>query len=292
MKKIIIEVGSTVTKVDLYNGESLERIRNITIPFKKNYIELKKIKEEDITTLIENVNELKEISDDIYVCGTSIFRNLSKEELNSFLAEFKSKTDLDFHVISPEQENELTVKGVTRLTNKQLAVKISGGGSTEIAICDNQKIIDTTNIPIGVIDVMQAFPDLANDIATTSLTEVMDYIESKINLPKNQVDILVLAGGAHKYFAQEAGFHYEPNTLYDDPNAPIMMDINTRIQDTLNYYQNISLDAIRNRVEDPNWWYATRAMCAFVLVIAKTLETKYIIPTNIAMSYGLIRSKK
>lgn len=291
MKKIIIEVGSTVTKVDLFDGNTLERIKNITIEFKKNYTELKKIKEEDINTLIENINKIKEITSDIFVCGTSIFRNLTEIELDNFLEKFYSKTNLNFHVISPEQENELTVKGVTRLTNKKLGVIIGGGGSTEIAICDNQQIIESTNIPIGVIDVMQKFPDLANDIATSSLDEVIEYIESKINLPKKQVDVLVLAGGAHKYFAEEAKFNSEPNILYSDTNAPIMMDINTRIQDTLNYYEKVSLDEIRNRVEDPNWWYATRAMCAFVLVVAKKLEAKYIIPTDIAMSYGLIESK-
>jgi len=54
------------------------------------------------------------------------------------------------------------------------------------------------------------------------------------------------------------------------------------------YYTKISLDEIRNRVDDPNWWYATRAMCAFVLVVAKKVGAKYIVPTNISMIYGLI----
>ena len=37
MKKIIIEVGSTVTKVDLFNGEILERIAsgNVIVFIKK-----------------------------------------------------------------------------------------------------------------------------------------------------------------------------------------------------------------------------------------------------------------
>lgn len=287
MKKIIIEVGSTVTKVDLYNGESLEKLPGVTIQFKKNYNEEKKLKINDVNLLIESINKLKDITDNIYVCGTSIFRALPKSELEEFLKDFKNRTNLDFHIISQEEENELTVKGVARLTNKRLGVMIGGGGSTEIAIYDNE-IIESKNSPIGVIDVMQKFPDLADDIATTSIEEVMEYIKENINLPENKTDILVLAGGGHKYFAENSGINYEENTLYNDSNAPIMMDIETRIKDTKRYYEEISLDKIRSKVDDPNWWYATRAMCAFVLVIAEKLEAKYIVPTDIAMAYGLI----
>ena len=57
-------------------------------------------------------------------------------------------------------------------------------------------------------------------------------------------------------------------------------------------FENISLDEIRNRVNDPDWWYATRAMCAFVLVVAEEIGAKYIVPTDIAMAYGILNNKK
>ena len=47
-----------------------------------------------------------------------------------------------------------------------------------------------------------------------------------------------------------------------------MMDIETRKRETERYYKSISLNEIRKRVKDPEWWYATRAMSAFVLVVA------------------------
>lgn len=67
-----------------------------------------------------------------------------------------------------------------------------------------------------------------------------------------------------------------------------MMDIETRTKDTSRYYKEISLDEIRKKVDYPDWWYATRAMCAFVLVVAEEIGAKYIIPTDITMVYGLI----
>ncbi len=287
MSKIIVEVGSTCTKIDKNDGDMIERIDEKTILFKKHYAEEKALRESDVKRLIDCINEQKAISNDIYVCGTSIFRTLEEKEKQDFLNMFKSKTGLDFHIISQEQENELTVYGTTRFVNSKVCAFIGGGGSTEISIYDNG-IKESANSKIGVIDVMNQFPDLANDIATTSVEEVKEYIKQRLNLPKEKADILILAGGGHGKFARLSGIKYQENSLYKDSASPIMMDIKTRISETERYYKSISLDEIRSRVEDPDWWYATRAMCAFVLVVAEAIGAKYIIPTDISMVYGII----
>ena len=139
---------------------------------------------------------------------------------------------------------------------------------------------------------MQDFPDLAEDIATTDLETVKKFIKERINLPKEKADILILAGGGHEKFARYSGIKYEENTLYKDEASPIMMDIETRKNETERYYKAISLDEIRNRVNDPDWWYATRAMCAFALVVAEEIGAKYVVPTDIAMVYGILEKEK
>lgn len=96
--------------------------------------------------------------------------------------------------------------------------------------------------------------------------------------------------GGHEKFARFSGIKYENNTLYKDKAAPIMMDIKTREEETQRYYKSISLNGIRNKVSDPDWWYATRAMCAFVLVVAEEIGAKYVVPTDIAMAYGILNN--
>lgn len=290
MSKIIVEVGSTCTKIDKYEGNKIEKLEGATILFKKHYIEDKHLRENDIQILINNVNNLKNISQDIYVCGTSIFRNLEKEEKEEFLNRFKKETGYNFNIISQEEENLLTVYGATKEINQKVAVFIGGGGSTEISVFD-KGIIESSNTSIGVIDVMEQFEDLANDFATTNLEEVKNYIKERLNLPKEKCDILILTGGGHEKFARESGIKYEENTIYKDIAAPIMMDIETRKTETERYFKEISLDEIRKNQKDPDWWYATRAMSAFVLVVAEAIEAKYIIPTNIAMAYGILKKE-
>ena len=291
MNEIIIEVGSTCVKIDRYNGNNIERLDEITIQFKKHYNENNHLMEDDIKELIKKINDSKCISKDIYVCGTSIFRTLSKEEKEKFLEKFKNETEYDFNIISQEEENRLTVLGATRFVKDKVCVFIGGGGSTEIAIYD-KKIKESANTKIGVIDVMQKFPDLAENYATTDVETVKEYIKERLNLPKQKADILILAGGGHEKFARYSGIKYEENTLYKDSVSPIMMDIETRKKETERYYKSISLDEIKQRVKDPDWWYATRAMCAFTLVVAEAIDAKYIVPTNIAMAYGIIENEK
>ncbi|MCI9280208.1 MAG: hypothetical protein HFJ02_05380 [Bacilli bacterium] len=291
MNKIIIEVGSTNTKIDIYDGEKIKRLEEITIPFKKNYKKNKTINQKDIEKLTNKILELQKDYEEIYVCGTSIFRELNQNKKEAFLNNFFELTGLEFHIISQTQENELTVLGATRFVNKKVGVFIGGGGSTEISIFDKE-IIESKNTSLGGIDIMNAFPDLDEEYAKTSLKEVMDYIEERLNIPNTKADILILAGGGHEFFARNSGIRFEKNILYKDNSASIMMDIETRIKETKRFYENISLTEIKKRVTNPDWWFATRAMCAFVLVVAKKLEAKYIVPTNISMVYGIIEKKK
>lgn len=284
MNKIVVEVGSTCTKVDKFDGNKIQHLKTVPIEFKKNYKLNNKLNENDVEKLIKLVNDLDKSY--IFVCGTSVFRQLDKEDESNFINKFKIETGLDFNIISQNEENTYTVKGATKFVDEAL-VFVGGGGSTEISYF-NDGIKDMKNNKFGVMDVLNEFPDLAEDIAKTPLEDVMKYIEDRVEVPDIKTDIMILAGGGHEYFAREAGIRYFDNSLYKDLNETIMMDIDTRIEDTKRYYTEISLDKIRERVEEPAWWYATRAMCAFVLVVAKKINAKYIIPTDISMIYGII----
>ena len=160
MNKIIVEVGSTATKIDRFDGKNIESLEGKTILFKKHYNEDGSLRESDVQELIDIINNLKEISEDIYVCGTSIFRNLKESEKLNFLNKFKNETGYDFDIISQTEENELTVYGATRFVNQKVCVFIGGGGSTEIAIYNNG-IKEIVNSKIGAMDEMKEFKDLS-----------------------------------------------------------------------------------------------------------------------------------
>jgi len=99
MKKLIIEVGSTNTKIDLYDGKEVKHLKTQVIEFKKNFKKENKLDEKDINVLIDVVNKYKNDCENIYVCGTSVFRNLTEEQKEEFLNDFYDKTSLEFNII-------------------------------------------------------------------------------------------------------------------------------------------------------------------------------------------------
>ena len=137
MDKLIVEVGSTCTKFDMYNGSKIEHLASECIEFKRNYKKENKLDQNDVTSLINKVNEYKNDADDVYVCGTSIFRNLTDMQRKEFFTTFKKSTGINFEIINQEKENELTVIGATKNITNKVAVFVGGGGSTEIAIYEN-----------------------------------------------------------------------------------------------------------------------------------------------------------
>ena len=108
--------------------------------------------------------------------------------------------------------------------------------STEIAIYDNG-IKEMCNTKIGVIDVMEQYPDLGENLATTDVKTVREWVKTKLKIPTQKADVLILAGGGHMKFAKNSGITFEKNTLFEDKQEPIMMDINTRKLDTERYYK-------------------------------------------------------
>ena len=61
MAKIIVEVGSTCTKIDKYDVNSIKRIKEKTIQFKKHYNEEGKLSDIDVKELIDCIIVAEEI---------------------------------------------------------------------------------------------------------------------------------------------------------------------------------------------------------------------------------------
>ena len=292
---IIIEVGSTNTKSYFYDGV-VNEIGLTTIEFKNNYKANGKLLESDIDSLTDYVNELKSYNADIHVYGTSIFRDLSDEEFLSFVKLFNSKTNVNFNVVTADMENEFTVYGVIGDNDYEgrLAVMIGGGGSTELSIVENKRIIEKHNLPFGAMDIMDRFPDINNDIASTIFPAMVNDTVNRCAKPENKAATLVLAGGDYLRFYLTLDYPLEKNQLYEDSNQPYMMDVKTMEENDIDFFYNRSLTEIQNKDPDYKAWWSggTRGMRICVHAVANILEAEYIIPSKISMVYGIIEKLK
>ncbi len=288
MKFGVVEVGSTVTKSFVYKNGELEELKDKTITFKKNYGKSGKLEESDIEALNEVFKSFGEDIDVIYAYGTSIFRKLSETELNEFLGKIDDAR-VRFRVVSSEEENEYTVRGVLYENNfsGKIAVAVGGGGSFEITFVENGKVIDKEYIDLGVMDVAEKFPDLTEDVVKTEFDVMIDYFMGYVK-SKHDVDVLVMAGGNFIYFYEAANYELKTNTLYENSRQPYMLDRET----SNNYDRDImkrSLDEIKNQeVGNEAWWDGARAMRVCMNALAEKFQAKYIVPTRINMLIVLI----
>ncbi len=288
----IIEIGSTNTKAYLYENGEVKSIGFKTIEFKNHYKKNNRIDEKDKELLFQFIKELKE--KDCFVYGTSIFRNLQEKEKEEWIREFKEKTGFDFQIVTSDMENEFTVYGAISNTNYQgkVAVMIGGGGSTELSIVENGKIVEKANSSFGAMDTTDMFPDLREDFATSDYEKMILKTKELVNVPKNKADILILAGGDYIYFYEELNYPIEKNKFCENPLQPYCLDIETMDKCDKDFFYHISLEDVCKRTNNDAWWRGARGMRLCVKSLVDILGVKYIIPTRISMVYGIVEKLK
>jgi len=289
----IIEIGSNNTKIHIYKEEKLIYEKTITIEFKKNYQIKKQINEEDLNKLYEVIKNALTYTNNVNIYGCSIFRNISNEELDEINKKIYEKFKLEIQVVSQEDEANYTALGCYKNIeyNENICIFIGGGGSTELIFIKNKEVIAKKYYDFGVVDITNKFESLKNDIPTCSFSEVYDYVDDLIGKIDIKADILILAGGDHLYWYNNARYNLMENTLYKNEKQKYMLTI--EMSD--NYDKNAlvtSLDKIRANSDNPKWFDGSRAMKVLTNLISHKIESKYIVPTKINMEDGLKMKNK
>lgn len=284
----IIEIGSNNTKTHVYENDKAIYDNTTTIEFKKNYAKEEKIAKEDLDKLYKLIIKAKEYTDKIYVYGCSIFRKLTKEELNNINKDLKDKFNIEIEVVSQVQEAKYTALGCYNDIDYKdnICIFIGGGGSIELIFVKDKKIIDTKYYNFGVVDITKKFPSLKDDIASCTFDEVYGYIGELITDINRKADVLILAGGDHFYWYNNAEYKLLENSLYKNEKQPSM--ITRQMSDEYDKDALLtSLDRIRSNSDNPLWFDGSRAMKVITNYISHQVDAKYIIPTKINMEDGL-----
>ena len=287
-KLAIIEIGSNNTKTHVYEDGKTIYDNNTTIEFKANYKKNNKIEDADLESLYKVIETAKEHTENIHIYGCSIFRNLSQEELDEINNTIDEKYGFKIEVVSQEDEAKYTAMGCYSNIDYDgtICVFIGGGGSTELLFVNNKEIIDKKYYNFGVVDVTSKFETLKEDIPTCTFDEVYDYIDSLVNDINVKADVLILAGGDHFYWYNNAGYELLENTLYKNENQKYM--ITKEMSDKYDRDALVtSMDRIRSNSDNPKWFDGSRAMKVITNLISNKIDAKYIIPTRINMEDGL-----
>ncbi|MBQ2836007.1 MAG: hypothetical protein IJE68_04165 [Clostridia bacterium] len=284
----IIEIGSNNTKTHIYENDNLIYENNTTIEFKKNYLNQNKISENDLNKLYSVIKKSLEYTENIHVYGCSIFRNIKKEELEEINTKLNYEFNVEIEVVSQEEEASLTALGCYNDVDYagNICVFIGGGGSIELIFVNEGNIIDKKYYNFGVVDVTNKFVTLKNDVPECTFNEVYEHINELIGEFNIKADVLILAGGDHLYWYNNAKYKLNENTLYKHEKQKYMLT--TEMSDKYDRDALVtSLDRIRQNSDNPMWFDGSRAMKVITNLISHKIDAKYIIPTKINMEDGL-----
>jgi len=154
--------------------------------------------EEAILRTIDTLNLFKQIiksycANKIIAVATAAVRNALNGE--DFIKLVEKETGLCFEILSGEMECYLDYLGVINTIDINNCVIVdTGGGSTEIILVRDRKIINSISLPYGAINLSEKFP---NDMKK----EMLDFIKKEIKkldwLKKSKgYDIVALGGSA------------------------------------------------------------------------------------------------
>ena len=284
----IIEIGSNNTKTHIYDVDIIKFESSDTIEFKKNYNDDNKIKEADLEKLFMVIDKAMDFTKDIHIYGCSIFRKISDKELDEINSKLKEKYGIEIEVVSQEDEANYTALGCYSDVpyDENMCVFIGGGGSIELIFVNKGKIIDKKYYGFGVVDVTKKYESLKDDIPTCTFDEVQSYIDSLIGEIETKADILILAGGDHLYWYNNAKYELSKNTIYEKDNQQFMLNIETSDKYDRDALVS-SLDKVRANSDNPLWFDGSRAMKIITNLISHKVNAKYIIPTKINMEDGI-----
>ena len=138
----------------------------------------------------------------IYIC-----QDIELKRINDTL---KNKFNLMIEVVTQEEETILTAKGCYRNIDYDgpICIFIGGGGSIELIFVENREIFGQKFYDFGVVE----------------------YINTILETPEYKANVIILAGGDHLYWFNNALYEMDENTLYLICKMVLKIDLRVKIK--------------------------------------------------------------
>lgn len=247
----VIDIGSNTVRLSVYKiaGDRVTNLFNEKDQASlKTYVKNGVLTEKGIQRLINTLKNFKMLVDnfgdidELHPFATATIRDAANRV--EILDRVKEELDLDIEIISGEEEAKLSFIGASSSVEVSRGVLTDiGGGSSEVVIIDQNKVIKSTSLPIGSLS---AFNDYVEDLFVDKEEKKLIDDEVKNLLEKNKMyredhDLLCAVGGSAR-----ASLKFY-NDYYDMPSSNASMDadkLNSMLKEIIDRDFKTNLDSI------------------------------------------------
>ena len=294
MKKYYIDLGSSTIKVHCYEDE-LKLLEEKTIFFKNDFDSVKGISKKNLEELLEYFEkiqkkyDLKYFNTNIFVTG--IFRELIEEKKIELLKLFKVKFDLHFNIITHGIENYYLTKATQNdYNNKKVLIINMGGRTTELVTYENNEVVRTDNLELGVADLLNNFDKVNDKYSGNTVEEMEEFVANKLKNFKldKDYDCAIFTGGEER-FQRLTKFNLQKNTLFNDNIHKYMVSLENYIKGTKKAFYEISIEELYDLMPgNPKWMDGARSGAIIPLPLMKKANIKWMIPSDLNLINGVI----
>ncbi|MDD7306645.1 MAG: exopolyphosphatase [Peptoniphilaceae bacterium] len=247
----VIDIGSNTIRLSVFKvvGESVNNLFNEKDQASlRSFVEEGKVNEKGIERLIRVLKKFKSLInnfddiDQVFPFATATIRDAANRM--EILARVKEEVGFDIEILSAEEEARLAFVGASSSTDVSRGVLTDiGGGSSEIVIIDQEKVLKATSLKIGSLS---AFDDFVDKLFVTKEERKLIEDEVKKQFEKRKMykephDLLCAVGGS----ARASLMLYNEYFNIDTTNTSMEVDkLNQLVKDIINMDERKKLDLI------------------------------------------------
>lgn len=236
----IMDIGSNTVRLSVYkerNGEAVSLFSEKDQVSLKSYVKDGKLTNKGIKRLYNTLKKFKALVDNfedidgVYPFATATVRDVANRK--EVLDLMKEDLDLDIEILSGEEEAKLAFVGASVSTEVKEGVLCDiGGGSTEVVIIGQGKVIKSNSLSIGSLS---AFNDYVDGLFVDKDSKKL--IENKVlqlfgdsSIYEEDFKILSAVGGSAR---AALNFYKDYYKLEDDTRSMDVKEFDSMVKDLI-----------------------------------------------------------
>lgn len=236
----IMDIGSNTVRLSVYkerDGEAVSLFSEKDQVSLKSYVKDGRLTNKGIKRLYNTLYKFKAVVDNfgdidgVYPFATATVRDVANRK--EVLDLMKKDLDLDIEILSGEEEAKLAFVGASVSTEVKEGVLCDiGGGSTEVVIIGQGKVIKSNSLSIGSLSAFNDYVDgLFVDKDSKKLIEnrVLQLFDDS-SIYKEEFKILSAVGGSAR---AALNFYKDYYKLEDDARSMDVKDFDAMVKDLI-----------------------------------------------------------